>query len=348
MPVILDLNAFQAERSGRTTLSVEVINASRPLDLNSEACVADNLVRKDIPECAETSNEVPFLKKHDDNCGNKSVTSVGIDLDLNAEDDSSVNQDPFHPSKDCDYLKSREVSECGSTSGPVPEKESLRAWKEMKQNGFLSSSYAGISIQGGFIQSSHGGIPMPKQRGRKSKDDILKKKMELAKREQVDRFTKIAAPSGLLNGLNPGIINHVRNKRQVHSIIEALVRSEKLENGCVESKQGNHIKAGTKETDNRIDSGIHRYSFPHENGSPAVLFGSKQTGGHFSVGGEDDTALKLSSSTNTMEESRTVLNEESANTSSIPSLSMSGEYIFWFKENLQFNICTFLFEIEVA
>ncbi|XWS65576.1 hypothetical protein CRYUN_Cryun05aG0125700 [Craigia yunnanensis] len=50
----------------------------------------------------------------------------------------------------------------------VEEKESLGVWKEMRQNGFLSSS--------------HG---VPKQRGRESKNDVLKK-MELAKKEQVD------------------------------------------------------------------------------------------------------------------------------------------------------------------
>ena len=56
---------------------------------------------------------------------------------------------------------------------------------------------------------SHGGIPTPKQSMRKINSDVIKKKMELVKREQVDRFTKIATPSGL----NPGIINYVRNKK---------------------------------------------------------------------------------------------------------------------------------------
>ncbi|CAK7339982.1 unnamed protein product, partial [Dovyalis caffra] len=343
VPVTLDLNAFRAERKGRTTLSVEVTAASRPLDLNSEACIANNLVRKDIAEHADNCNEVPLLKKHEDKHGNKCVTSVGNGLDLNAEDDSSVNQELFHTNKDHD--NSRGVSECGSTTGPVQEKDPLRMWKEMKQNGFLSSSYGGISIQSGSMSSSHGGIPMPKQRGRKPKDDVLKKKMELAKREQVDRFTKIAAPSGLLNGLNPGIINHVRNKRQVHSIIEALVRSEKLENGCLESKQAIHLKSGTKETNNMSDSGIHRLSFSHGEGSSTSLFGSRQTRGHpisngqgdFSIVDtvnarnfaphaavrEDDAlALKLSSSTNALEDSRSVLNEESANSTSVSCLSL--------------------------
>uniref|UniRef100_A0A6M2ERR7 Uncharacterized protein n=1 Tax=Populus davidiana TaxID=266767 RepID=A0A6M2ERR7_9ROSI len=43
VPVTLDFNAYRAERSGRTALSVEVTAASRPLDLNSEACIANNL-----------------------------------------------------------------------------------------------------------------------------------------------------------------------------------------------------------------------------------------------------------------------------------------------------------------
>ncbi|XP_061945540.1 uncharacterized protein LOC133669429 [Populus nigra] len=352
VPVTLDLDAYQVERRGRTTLSVEFTAASRPLDLNSEACIANNLVRNDIAEHADNCNEVPLLKKHEDKHGNKCVTSVGIGLDLNAEDDSSVSQELFRTNKDQD--KSRDVSECGSTTGPVQEKDPLRMWKEVKQNGFLSSSHGGISIQSGFMSSSHGGIPMPKQCGRKPEDDVHKKKMELAKREQVDRLAKreqvdrlakIAAPSGLLNGLNPGIINHVRNKKQVHSIIEALVRSEKLENGCLESKQAIHLKSGTKETNNMSDSGIQRLGFSHGDGSLTSLIGSKQTSGCSMSNGQGDfnvvgtvharnfvsysgvskdyvLALKLSSSTSALEESRTVLNEESANSTNVCCLSV--------------------------
>jgi len=359
VPVTLDFNAYRAERSGRTALSVEVTAASKPLDLSNEACIANHLVRKDMAEHAENCNEVPLLKKHESKHDNKCATSVGFGLDLNAQDDSSVNQEPFHTQKD--HEKTRDISECGSTTGPVQEKDPLRMWKEMKQNGFLSSSYGGISIQSGFMTSSHGGIPMAKQRGRKPKDDVLKEKMELAKREQVDRFTKIAAPSGLLNGLNPGIINHVRNKKQVHSIIEALVRSEKLENGCLESKQA-YLKSGTKENNSMSDSGIHRLSFSHGNGSSTSLFRSKQTRGYPISNGEGDSSmvdmvhdrnfvshsaasendgltLKLSSSTNALEESRTVLNEESANNASVSCLSVKGVFNFFLEgiDNLIFG-----------
>lgn len=57
-----------------------------------------------------------------------------------------------------------------------------------------------------------------------------KRKLEIAKKEQIDRFAQAAAHSGLLNGLNPGIINHVRNSKQVHSIIEAVSNFARTEN----------------------------------------------------------------------------------------------------------------------
>lgn len=164
-------------------------------------------------------------------------TSLGFGMDLNAEYASNVvNEDPFYPYKRPDHVKSRQPSECGSSTGPLEESEPLRKWKAMKQNGFLSSS--------------HGGIPIPKQRGtsRKNKSDALNRKMELAKKEQVNRFAKMAAPSGLLTGLNPGIINHVRNGKQVQSIIEALVRSEKLDDQMQNRPvDQNHTRGGNKE-----------------------------------------------------------------------------------------------------
>ncbi|XP_020540970.1 uncharacterized protein LOC105649178 isoform X2 [Jatropha curcas] len=348
VPITLDPDASELGRTSRTVLSVEVNPATRPLDLNSEAYVADSSAGHGSPEGTEACNKVSLLKQHNREHDYKRVTSRGIGLDLNAEDvTSSMNQELLSTSKNHDQMKSRgDASECGSTTGPAEGKDPLKVWKEMKQNGFLSSSQGGISFQSGLISSSHGGIPMPKQRGRKSKNDVLKKKMELAKKEQVDRFTKIAAPSGLLNGLNPGIINHVRNRKQVHSIIEALVRSEKQENNCTEAKQDSHLKTETKEISSGGDSGIHRLSFSQGNGGSTILSGSKHTGEFHILGGEgdssavnricgrnsvshstavteDDTlALKLSTSTKASEESSTFSNEESTNVTSISSLSV--------------------------
>ncbi|XP_078436555.1 uncharacterized protein LOC144707333 [Wolffia australiana] len=143
--------------------------------------------------------------------------SIRLDLDLNVADNSdSTEHNPF---RNPIQTRSTDLSECGSTTGPPEESEPLRRWREMKQNG--------------FITSLHGGIPpIPKQRGRppkRRKEEEQKKKLEATKREQISRFHKVTSPSGLLSGLNPGIINHVRNSKQVHSIIEALVKSEKAE-----------------------------------------------------------------------------------------------------------------------
>ncbi|XP_065872930.1 uncharacterized protein [Euphorbia lathyris] len=307
------------------------IELNRPLDLNTDVRVTFSASGSG---CA---------KKYDtEHYGDKCVSAAGIGLDLNAEDDtSSEHHDSFYSSKTDDHLKSRrDASECGSTSGPVEQKDSLRLWKEMKENGFLSSSSlvgSGGSAQTSLISSIHGGIPMPKQRGRKSKSEVLKKNMELAKKEQVDRFTKIAAPSGLLNGLNPGIINHVRNKKQVHSIIEALVRSEKPD-------QDKHQITETKQTCNVTHSGAHQFSCSQPSGVSLMVSGYKEIGGcnvlsrgnlcstidygsdknlvsHSTavLGNEAALGLRLSSM---RDDSRTCSNEESINANSVSSLSV--------------------------
>ncbi|XP_072976013.1 uncharacterized protein [Typha angustifolia] len=186
-------------------------------------------------ECDKENNKLCFPKKVDEERAVHKMNSGILGLDLNAVDTSSiVDYNPFCPFKKLGQLKSADSLECGSTTGPVEESEPLKMWKEMKQNGFLSSL--------------HGGVQESKQRGRqprKKKDDGCKKKTEFARKEQVNRFMKVAAPSGLLSGLNPGIINHVRNSKQVRSIIEAIVRSEKHD--TLEQSRLDQTGPGSKE-----------------------------------------------------------------------------------------------------
>ncbi|XVE91004.1 hypothetical protein DITRI_Ditri20bG0121000 [Diplodiscus trichospermus] len=310
VPVTFNFEVTQVERTKGDKLLAVVHPVSQPLDLNTEICFAVNESSDNNPKSEEKFDKVC---SQESNC----ATSKRICLDLNAEDvSSSINHESLTPKnhesihhKHIKNLKPKNVSECGSSIGPMEQKDSLRVWKEMKQNGFLSSSHE-----------------VPKQRGRKSKNDVLKKKMELAKKEQVDKFTKIAAPSGLLNGLNPGIINHVRNRKQVHSIIEALVKSEKLDNLHSESKQANQVKNGTKEEDskkdhgNMDDAGLHRLSFYHEDGPPNASSSSKKMVDPVS---EDDAlALKLSSSAKASENACFLSNEESVDFTSASSLSV--------------------------
>ncbi|KAJ1384744.1 hypothetical protein SESBI_42268 [Sesbania bispinosa] len=319
------------------------------LDLNTEACCARYSARDKSVGYVENPTKGSLSEKLEREQRSNFVNTRGINVDLNAEDvTSSINVEPVNSHKGHGHFKSKDVSESGSCTGPLEEKDPMRIWKEMKQNGFLSSS--------------HGGIPVPKQRGRKSKNEMLKKKMELAKREQVNRFTKIAAPSGLLNGLNPGIINHVRNRKQVHSIIEALVRSEQHENSSMGSKQAAYrtnasIEVSKRDIEYINDVGKRQLSFPHEEGTFRSSSGSRQARkssvalddsssimeakvcdhdtctvekaslkscvSNTSYVTEDDIlALKLSSSMKASISSTTLSNEESSNNMMVSSLSL--------------------------
>ncbi|XP_062218107.1 uncharacterized protein LOC133918310 [Phragmites australis] len=153
--------------------------------------------------------------EHDEN----RMSAVRLGLDLNAVDCSdAAEHNPFFPYKKLGQSKVSDPSECGSTTGATEESESHRKWREMKQNGFLSSSH-GTAV-----------VPRPRGRPPKRKRDDEFKKIISTQNGQTNKFMKVAAPSGLLSGLNPGIINHVRNSKQVYSIIKAMVHSERLEN----------------------------------------------------------------------------------------------------------------------
>ncbi|KAJ9545619.1 hypothetical protein OSB04_025326, partial [Centaurea solstitialis] len=297
---IRDLESvFRSEGKIKTT-------TTSPLDLNSKAAY---FAIDDSPSCVEDTGKLSSLGKPEEpDSKTNYVKPSSFGIDLNSEDvSSSFTRDPFHPYyKDHDRSKPRDASsECGSSYHLGGDKDSMRVWKEMKQNGFLSSS--------------HGGVPvpptMPKSRGRKrGNESVIKKKIEIAKKEQVDRFAKVAAPSGLLNELNPGIINHVRNRKQVHSIIENLVRSARTEN-----KHGGSKVAITKEGFDRKDP---------ENGVWDPSFGcrSDEFRGHDdgeTINAWDDILeLKLSSSaTITSVNMSSLSNEESGNISTVNSLS---------------------------
>lgn len=242
--VTINPDAIQSAEIEKDISQPDVGSSYVALDLNAKIDMITNLDNDDARPCADDANN------QNSNFKRKVDKSRDFGFDLNVEDvSSSANHD----------LNLIDDLECGSTCGPMEKKDPLKVWKEMKQNGFMSSS--------------HGGVPIPKPRGRKSKADALKKKMEIARKEQVDRFAKVAAPSGLLNGLNPGIINHVRNSKQVHSIIEALVRSERGDDFHSGNKEDNvQMKTERRESSEARDgrnlnsSGMNRYILGHEEG----------------------------------------------------------------------------------
>ncbi|CAK8570199.1 unnamed protein product [Lathyrus sativus] len=319
VPLTVDTDVSKEEQDGRS-----VLGSPRLLDLNKIVGFGEKLGK---------DKELLSEKQEREQRGNI-VNPKGVNVDLNAEDDtSSVNVERVSFQKEHGHFKSKDLSQSGSSTGPPKEKDPMKIWTEMKRNGFISSA--------------HGGIPVPKKRGRKSKNEILEQKMELAKREQINRFTKIAAPSGLLNDLNPGIINHVRNRKQVHSIIEALV-TEKHEN---RSKQEAHRMSGAIDMTKRDlecvneDGTFHgsaggrqaRKSQTTKNDSSWILEGKDCDHDTYSlekaglkdcisnashVTEDDILSLKLSSSMKASMSSTSMSNEESSNATAVSSLSL--------------------------
>lgn len=293
-----------------------------------------------------SSGTLSLSPKSDQDPDGKCVSSRGYEVDLNAEDVlSSINHyNSIRPNANIMDLKQSDVSECGSCAVSPKEKDSLRAWKEMKQNGFLSSSHQAIfgGKNSAVVSSSitHGGIPVvPRKRGRKSKTDGFNQKMEIAKKEKVDRFSKIAAPSGLLNGLNPGIINHVRNRKQVHSIIEALVKSdERLNSQSKQAKKDHQIMDGLQlhHSDERWPPNTHSWDKQSRgctipglkscSSNPAGRRGHGDSSVIDQVSEADTLALKFSSSAQASEifNASSLSKEDSSSLTSVSSLSVQG------------------------
>ncbi|KAF0925016.1 hypothetical protein E2562_015333 [Oryza meyeriana var. granulata] len=183
----------------------------------SDAAPVDNL-HDSNPLACDKDIRTDLQPKPDVRHGENRMNPAPLGLDLNIVDSSDAAEvNPFFPYKKLGQTKVSDPSECGSTTGAAGESESHRKWREMKQNGFLSSS------QGTAVG------PKPRGRPGKRKRDDESKRNTFTQNEQTNKFIKVAAPSGLLSGLNPGIINHVRNSKQVYSIIKAMVHTENLE-----------------------------------------------------------------------------------------------------------------------
>ncbi|KAL1559373.1 hypothetical protein AAHA92_09722 [Salvia divinorum] len=326
--------AFRAEgRSGSTP----AIPDSRVLDLNVHVGSTSYVVADDDPARVDESNNLPVSEKEDVQHKDGLTKARGFDLDLNATDVSSSINESVHPCKMNEHLRSREDSDCVSSVGPLDTKDPMRVWKGLKQNNYLSTPYGAPPVT------------MSKARGRKkSSNDVMKKRIERAMKEQVDRFARVAAPSGLLNGLNPGIINHVRNSKQVHSIIEALVRSKKDESLLSGSKIRNQIKTGARELSDRREAiNVRRrqmsdYAFFSKSVYPNTGITRGNVDSHMGYArafprvtsrcvneNEDDRLpLKLSSSVAVgMENASCLSSDESANISSVTSLSLKAANI---------------------
>uniref|UniRef100_A0A2P2KA39 Uncharacterized protein n=1 Tax=Rhizophora mucronata TaxID=61149 RepID=A0A2P2KA39_RHIMU len=99
------------------------------------------------------------------------------------------------------------------------------------------------------IKCSGGILPTPKQCGERHKIDMDGRKVKVARVQQDTGFTKIAASSGLLDKLNPGIVSRIRNSDEVFSAIGALVKSNGLRNGNLQSKQTEYMQKRVRGND---------------------------------------------------------------------------------------------------
>ncbi|XP_023640051.1 uncharacterized protein LOC17889115 isoform X2 [Capsella rubella] len=220
-----------------------------------------NSVSKDDDRCVASSGKQALLKN------NHTVKSDGKCESRRAQVDVS---------KSIVHLKPKETSEsvgsprgaaepspsiplgdkvspfqmCTTTAGSLGESDSMRRWMEMKRNGFLSGPLGGVAAPSSTVATAPVEVPAQKQQKNKRKGgDSLKKKNEVPRREQqlVDRFANVTAPSGLLTELNPGIINHVRTKKQVCSIIEALIRNANGDASVGERHANLNVRESIKE-----------------------------------------------------------------------------------------------------
>lgn len=200
---------------------VALLSLGHAINLQSCICTTGELEGENMEVIYRASLPTKGEMKSDPQAAD--LLRFGVDLN-----------NPFYPYKKLGQVRTTGASECGSTTGPMERNESMRRWNEMKQNGFVTLKEI---------------APIPKPRGRqpkKKKSEETKKKSDMAKGELVNKCINVGAPSGLLSGLNPGIIKHVRNSKQVNSIIEAMLQSEKLEKQELQLRPLEQSRSGSR------------------------------------------------------------------------------------------------------
>ncbi|CAF2298115.1 unnamed protein product [Brassica napus] len=113
-------------------------------------------------------------------------------------------------------------------SSALERQESMQQWMEMKRNGYLSGPL------GGPVASR------PRKRKKRRGDDSSNKTNQVPNKKKDQHVDVTAPPSGLLAGLKPGIIKHVRSKEEVYSSLEALIRDSAREDRGLDSKVSDH------------------------------------------------------------------------------------------------------------
>ena len=315
----------------------ESLQAEAPcltLGRDPNAVSVEKLHGGDSLSCGKVNIETDLQPKPDAEHGEDRMGAARLGLDLNTVDSSDAAElNPFFPYKKLGQSKVSDPSECGSTTGAIEESESHRKWREMKQNGFLSSS--------------HGKLVVPRPRGRppkRKRDDEFKKNTS-TQHSQANKFVKVAAPSGLLSGLNPGIINHVRNSKQVYSIIKAMVHSERLENenqpACTNRPGERGKEVSERIQDQKYGGGFMNCHFMMKDNN-VMFHQALPTASQFLPQDDDNLKLQLSSAV-TMSSDRTCstsADDHASNHDYMTSLSVKGMLPWLFNKYFRLWICS--------
>lgn len=257
--------------------------------------------KENVSQITDTNH---ILASHDSEPNGEINLSLGLDTvkfssshhDFQKPISSSLsldlNDNPLNTYKNLEQMAPVDVSECGSTTGPIEKTDPLKVWNEMKRRSFLSSS-----PQGCMPASSKFRNRQPKRK----KEEDSRKKVDSSKREPPAKHTRNAAPTGLLSGLNPGIIKHVRNSKQVNSIIEAMLKSEK--NNIDKAKVDEDVLSHNHES-NRFGLSLNTPSCPSNFGQgrnnsesdfTGKLYNESYSLSQFMDNDDDPLTLKLSS-----------------------------------------------------
>ncbi|KAL1219476.1 hypothetical protein V5N11_007271 [Cardamine amara subsp. amara] len=195
-----------------------------------------NSISTDGDRCVAISGKKALLENHtvkeDSNCESRGgkVDGASKNSSLLKPKEASESVGIPRGAAELDLLPTSEKGgpePMCSAVGSMDKSDSMRRWMEMKRNGFLSGPLGGVASPNPAVVSTPIEVPAQKQQKNRRRGDSVKKRNDVPRREQqqVDRFSNVTAPSGLLTELNPGIINHIRTKKQVCSIIEALIRN---------------------------------------------------------------------------------------------------------------------------
>ncbi|ESQ52784.1 hypothetical protein EUTSA_v10016481mg [Eutrema salsugineum] len=237
------LAAPDAEDLGRVVREKEVLakDIKPPTVLKTSTCLLKaKSISTDDDRCIANSGKQALLEnnhtaKHDSNCESRGGLVDGVSKNSSLLKPREISESVGSPrgAAESDLLRRDPNSEkagpfqmCGA-AGSSEKSDSMRRWMEMKRNGFLSGPLGGVSAPSPAVTTTPVEVPAQKPQKSKRRGDSLKKRNDVPRKEQqqIDRFSNVTAPSGLLTELNPGIINHVRSKKQVCSIIEALIRN---------------------------------------------------------------------------------------------------------------------------